>query len=225
MSFVALGGGLLIYSMRKWAFRWYEGLPRVDSLQVFAQVVSGIAATARWVTERMENGSLQRYLVLMLVSSLLVVVYALTPLQALRGAVPLTPLDGITVVGMLLLALASVMTVIFHRRRLMALMVLSVVGLLVALVFARYSAPDLALTQISVEVVTIILLILALFFMPDRTPVESSSLRSFRDLIIASAFGTMVALLAYAVLSRPYDSIASFFLENSVSGGAFRSLG
>ncbi|BAP80526.1 NADH:ubiquinone oxidoreductase subunitL/multisubunit Na+/H+ antiporter MnhA subunit [Pseudomonas sp. MT-1] len=219
MSFVALGGGLLIYSMRKWAFRWYEGLPRVDSLQVFARVVSGIAATARWVTERMENGSLQRYLALMLVSSLLVVIYALTPLQTLRGSVPLTPLDGITVGGMLLLGLASVMTVVFHRRRLMALMVLSVVGLMVALVFARYSAPDLALTQISVEVVTIILLILALFFMPDRTPVESSSLRSFRDLIIASSFGTMVALLAYAVLSRPYDSIASFFLENSVSGG------
>ncbi|WP_404440553.1 monovalent cation/H+ antiporter subunit A [Stutzerimonas chloritidismutans] len=219
MSFVALGGGLLIYGMRKWAFRWYEGLPRVDSLQVFGSVVSGIAGTARWVTERMENGSLQRYLALMLFSSLVVVVYALTPLQSLRGTVPLTPMDSITVLGLGILGLASVMTVIFHRRRLMALMVLSVVGLMVSLAFARYSAPDLALTQISVEVVTIILLILALFFMPDRTPVESSSLRSFRDLILAGAFGTMIALLAYAVLTRPYDSISSFFLENSLPGG------
>jgi multicomponent K+:H+ antiporter subunit A len=219
MSFVALGGGLLIYSMRKWAFRWYEGLPRVDSLQVFARLVSEIARTARWVTERMESGSLQRYLALMLLSSLLLVVYALTPLQSLHGPLSFTPLDSITVFGLLILCLTSVLTVIFHRRRLTALIVLSVVGLMVALTFARYSAPDLALTQLSVEVVTIILLILALFFMPDRTPAESSSLRSFRDLILAGSFGTMIALLAYAVLTRPYDSIASFFLENSVSGG------
>ena len=219
MSVVALVGGLLIYAMRKWAFRWYDGLPRIDSLQVFARVVSDTAATSRWVTERLENGSLQRYLSLMLISSLVVVVYALIPLQPLRGAVPLTELDVITALGLVLLALVSVVTVFVHRRRLVALMVLSVAGLLVAMAFARYSAPDLALTQISVEVVTIVLLIVALFFMPDRTPAESSSLRSFRDLIIASSFGIMVALLAYAVLTRPYDSIAPFFLEQSVPGG------
>jgi multicomponent K+:H+ antiporter subunit A len=155
----------------------------------------------------------------MLISTLVLVVFALTPLQTLHGTVALTPLDGITVAGMVILALTSLLTVLFHRRRLVALMVLSVVGLMVALGFARYSAPDLALTQLSVEVVTIILLILALFFMPDRTPAESSSLRAFRDFILAGGCGTMVALLAYTVLTRPYDSIASFFLENSVSGG------
>src|SRR3546814_2080613 len=83
---------------------------------------------------------------------------------------------------------------------------LSVVGLMVALGFARYSAPDLALTQLSVEVVTIILLILALFFMPDRTPAESSSLRAFRDFVLAGGSGTMVALLAYTVLTRDRKS-------------------
>ena len=219
MSFVALVGGVLIYGLRKWVFRWYEGLPHVDSLDVFKRVIREITSGARWVTERLENGSLQRYLMLVLVSSLVLVIYALTPLEALSGPVALTPLDIITVGGMVVLSLTSLLTVLFHRRRLVALMVLSVVGLMVALVFARFSAPDLALTQLSVEVVTIILLILALFFMPDRTPAESSSLRSFRDLILAGSFGTMIALLTYAVLTRPYESIASFFLENSVSGG------
>ncbi|MHB0819302.1 monovalent cation/H+ antiporter subunit A [Stutzerimonas stutzeri] len=219
MSFVALLGGVLIYGLRKWIFLWYEGLPRVDSLEVFRRVISDLTAGARWVTERLESGSLQRYLMLVLFSSLLLVIYALTPLEVFSGPVALTPLDIITVGGMAILSLASLLTVLFHRRRLVALMVLSVVGLMVALAFARYSAPDLALTQLSVEVVTIILLILALFFMPDRTPAESSSLRSFRDLILAGSFGTMIALLTYAVLTRPYESIASFFLENSVSGG------
>ena len=219
MSFLALGGGILIYALRKWSFRWYEGLPAVDSLQVFGQAIRSLAAAARSVTGLLENGSLQRYLALMMISTLVVVVYALIPLESLRGSQPLTPIDGITLVGMGILMATSLLTVLFHRKRLVALITLSVVGLMVALAFARFSAPDLALTQLSVEVVTIILLILTLFFMPDRTPAESSSLRSFRDLMLAGSFGVMVALLSYAVLTRPYDSIASFFLANSVSGG------
>ncbi|RRV15111.1 monovalent cation/H+ antiporter subunit A [Pseudomonas saudiphocaensis] len=219
MSFVALVGGVLIYALRKWIFQWYEGLPCVDSLEVFRRVISEITKGARWMTERLDNGSLQRYLALVLFSSLVLVVYALAPLQALGGKVALTTPDVFTVFGMLILCLASVLTVLFHRRRLVALVILSVVGMLVALAFARFSAPDLALTQLSVEVVTIILLILTLYFVPDRTPAESSSLRALRDLVLAGGFGTMIAMLTYAVLTRPYNSIASFFLENSVSGG------
>lgn len=219
MSFIALGGGILIYALRRWSFRWYEGLPAVDSLQVFGQAIRGLASSARWVTGLLECGSLQRYLTFMLISTLVLVVYALSPLESLRGPLALTPVDGMTLLGMVILMATSVITVLFHRRRLVALMILSVAGLLVALGFARFSAPDLALTQLSVEVVTIILLILTLFFMPDRTPAESSSLRSMRDLVLASGVGVMIALLSYAVLTRPFDSIASFFLENSVSGG------
>ncbi len=92
--------------------------------------------------------------------------------------------------------------------RLVALLILSVAGLLVALAFARFSAPDLALTQLSVEVVTMVLLMLALYFLPSRTPAESSSLRGLRDVALASGVGMLVALLAYAVLTRPYESIA-----------------
>src|SRR5690606_9757020 len=77
MSFVALVGGVLIYALRKWIFQWYEGLPRVDSLEVFRRVISEITKGARWMTERLDNGSLQRYLALVLFSSLVLVVYAL----------------------------------------------------------------------------------------------------------------------------------------------------
>ncbi|WP_312909948.1 monovalent cation/H+ antiporter subunit A [Stutzerimonas nitrititolerans] len=219
MSFIALGGGILIYAARKWSFSWYEGLPEVDSLQIFGQFIRSLAASARRITDTLESGSLQRYLALMLISTLVLVIYALMPLESLRGSRPLTSIDGGTLLGMGILMVSSLLTVFFHRRRLVALMILSVAGLLVALGFARFSAPDLALTQLSVEVVTIILLILTLFFMPDRTPAESSSLRSMRDLVLASGVGVMIALLSYAVLTRPFDSIASFFLENSVSGG------
>ena len=88
-----------------------------------------------------------------------------------------------------------------------------------ALAFVKFSAPDLALTQLAVEVVTIVLLLLALYFLPNVTPAESSPSRRWRDGGIALLAGGGAALLSWAVLTRPADSIASWFLDNSVSGG------
>ena len=58
----------------------------------------------------------------------------------------------------------------YHRHRLLALVLTSVVGLVVSLTFVYFSAPDLALTQLSVEVVTTILMLLALNYLPQKTP-------------------------------------------------------
>ena len=219
MSVIALVGGIIVYACREPLFRWYNGMPEVDAKEMFELLNSRLVKSARWITRLLESGSQQRYVALLLISALVLITVALSSMDSLGGEVPLSPLDGITVLGMLVLCVMAVLTVVFHRNRLKALMTLSCAGLMVALAFARYSAPDLALTQLSVEVVTIILLVLALFFMPDRTPMESSSLRGLRDVLLAGGSGIAVALLAYAVMTRPYDSIASFFLENSVSGG------
>ncbi len=219
MSVVALVGGVLVYALRKPLFNWYAGLPEVDAKLVFEQQVQRVVALAARLTAWLENGSLQRYLAWLLGAALVVVAVELAPLARLTGSRGLTPLDGITALGMLVLAFSGLATALFHRMRLVALLILSVAGLLVALAFARFSAPDLALTQLSVEVVTMVLLMLALYFLPSRTPAESSSLRGLRDVALAGGVGMLVALLAYAVLTRPYESIAGFFVENSVSGG------
>src|SRR5690606_5286765 len=121
------------------------------------------AAIQRWVhhaqrlTKRLENGSLQRYMALLLIAALVAAGSPLFDLDALTGSRPLLPLDGVAITGAGLLALAAILTVIWHNQRLIALLLLSVVGLMVSLIFARFSAPDLAMTQLAVEVVTVIL--------------------------------------------------------------------
>ena len=219
MSFIALFGGILVYTFRQPLFRWYAGLPQMDAKLVFENAVQGLVKVAQWMTHLLENGSLQRYLAVILLASLAVVTVALGPLSSLQGPQALSPVDVVTGLSMGMLALSALITVVFHRRRLVALLMLSVVGLLVALAFVRFSAPDLALTQLSVEMVTMVLLMLALFFLPATTPGESSSLRGLRDFILAGGFGTLVALLVYAVLTRPYETIADYFIANSVPGG------
>jgi multicomponent K+:H+ antiporter subunit A len=220
MSCLALVGGILVYMGRKPLFRAYESLPQLDANLLFEQQVQRLVAGASWITTHLENGSLQRYLALLLGSALVLVAVALAPLPQLTGDRGLSPLDAFTTLCMLMLAGSGLLTAIFHRQRLVALLILGVGGMLVALAFARFSAPDLAQTQLVVEVVTIILLMLALYYLPSRTPSESSLPRTARDLLLAGGCGAMVAVLAYAVLTRSYDTgIAEFFLANSISGG------
>ncbi|WP_022961258.1 monovalent cation/H+ antiporter subunit A [Halopseudomonas pelagia] len=219
MSIVALVLGVLVYAGRGRIFDLYERLPELDGKLVFERLVQSLVRRAGQFTLLLENASLQRYLAWMLAAALVVSGYWLLRLPSLRGELALSPVDAVTAVGALMLMIAAVATVIWHKQRLVALVMLSVVGLFVALAFARFSAPDLALTQLSVEVVTIILLMLALFFLPRLTPAESSGLRRTRDLGLAGMAGLLVTGLSFAVMTRPYETIAGYFLENSVSGG------
>jgi multicomponent K+:H+ antiporter subunit A len=137
----------------------------------------------------------------------------------LAGDRPLTPVDPVSLTAAGALIIAALGTVLLHRQRLAALLLMSVVGLVIALAFVKFSAPDLALTQLSVEVVTVVLLLLALYFLPWRSPLESGSARRTRDILIAGASGLGAGALTWAVLTRPQETIADFFLANSVPGG------
>jgi multicomponent K+:H+ antiporter subunit A len=95
-----------------------------------------------------------------------------------------------------------------------------VVGLLIAPLFAFFSAPDLALTQISVEVVTILLMLLALHFLPKATPRESGTPRRMADVGIAAVAGLGLGWLAFAMLTRQpaFEPISHFHLAQSKPG-------
>ncbi|WP_165855588.1 monovalent cation/H+ antiporter subunit A [Marinobacter sp. JSM 1782161] len=219
MSFVAFFGGLLMYSQRHKLFAFHDRFKEVDEKAVFEAVVSWVTERAHNLTARIENGSLQRYVVLLLGSAVLVALWPVARLGWFIGPAGVSPLDAPTAVGAGILVVAAIGTAAMHRERVYALVLLSVVGLMVALGFARFSAPDLAMTQLSVEVVTIILLMLALYYLPSWTPQEAGRFRRWRDIVIALVAGGGMFLVTLAMLTRPFDSISSYFLENSVSGG------
>ena len=87
------------------------------------------------------------------------------------------------------------------------------VGLITCLTFARFSAPDLALTQIVVETVTAVLILLGLRWLPRRLEFRDprrtsmrARARRARDVTLAILCGSGVAALSFAVLTRPAAS-------------------
>lgn len=135
----------------------------------------GLLKFSRYFIATLDTGSLQRQVLIFNLAVLVLgAVGMLGAPAALTGSRTLLPVDGVSLLAALALTAATLGATVLHQRRLTALIVIGAVGLLVALAFVKFSAPDLALTQLAVEVVTIVLLLLALYFLPKTTPAESS---------------------------------------------------
>ncbi|WP_404317976.1 monovalent cation/H+ antiporter subunit A [Malaciobacter canalis] len=221
MSIIAFLGGIFLYSKREKSYALYDKyVSKIDARVPFNAVINFIFSFANKVTSIFDKSSLQSMISWFLVASLFVGFFGFNyGDSSLLGNREFLSIDWVSVVAVCILIVSTFVTAIFHHKRLLALISIGVVGLIVSLIFIKFSAPDLALTQLSVEVVTIILILLALYYLPQTTPKESSNTRINKDLIISILAAMGVFVLALAVLSREYTTIGNFFLENSVSGG------
>ncbi len=215
MSALALAGGLVVYQFRAKLFTWYNKRPDFNELHIFEGITQWFAGHSNALTNGLENGSLQRYIALIIMLFAAMLVLALAPLEHLTGDITMTKPDLIASVSSFILVFAAITTVFIHHNRFGALIIVSVVGLMVAILFARFSAPDLALTQLSVEAVTVVLLMLALYFLPKARLNESNAPRVIRDIILATIAAVGVGILVFAILTRPMETIAGYYLENA----------
>ncbi|WP_178862483.1 monovalent cation/H+ antiporter subunit A [Thiomicrorhabdus cannonii] len=221
MSLIALSVGTLVYLKRHRLFAFHERyIAQIDARRYFNALLDALISVALKITRGFDKGSYQHAAFWVVLASIVMGVAGFMMVSApLFGQRELLPVDMVSLLAALTLVIAAVLTVAWHRRRVVSLIVIGVVGLVVSLTFVKFSAPDLALTQLSVEVVTIVLLLLALYFLPQTTPVETDRLRLGRDALLAIISGVAVTLLTLMVLTRDFAPISHYFIENSVPGG------
>lgn len=221
MSMAAVAGGAVLLKFHpRLAPRW-ETAPRPEAKDIFDGLAYRATLLSRCATDLLHNGALSRFAAVFAVAVVGAGVFAWMGGEAAAPTREPLPVAAIPAIAWALLIVCSLGMIVLHHRRLLVLILMGVVGLIVSLGFIYFSAPDLALTQISVEVVTIILLLLALNFLPKTSPRESSAGRRLRDGVIAAAGGLAIAGLTYAVLMGDFaqQSISAYHLENSYSGG------
>ena len=197
---------------------WAAG-PHPEARALFRAVIAFAVELAQAITQGLHNGALPRYLAFMIGAALLLGTAAFFGSSHEVGQRPLLEANLVTVMAWLMLVGACLTVLAHHRDRLVALIAVGVVGLVVSVAFVYLSAPDLALTQISVEVVTVVLMLLALNFLPKMTPRESSGGRRLRDALLAGAAGLGIGGLAWAVLTRDFETLSGYYLEQAVPGG------
>jgi multicomponent K+:H+ antiporter subunit A len=223
MSAVAVVGGVAMYFGLQQRFNLHLHHWRGWTWRLFfTHAIDGLHNFAGHVTARLENGSLQRYAALLVGSA---IALAAAPFLLGDGAAPvsgdrvLLPAPPLAIIVWLLLLATGAALLATHRQRFLAVVLLSVVGVAATLTFVMLSAPDLALTQLSVDIVSTVLLLMGLALLPPASPRESTRWRRGRDALLALAGGGGVAWLAWLVLTRNHDSISWYFLDNAVTGG------
>ncbi|MEC8629484.1 MAG: monovalent cation/H+ antiporter subunit A [Pseudomonadota bacterium] len=221
MSLIAVFGGLAVLMLFKPLSKIWETTPRPEAKVIFEAIIAAFVRLSQVLTHPLHNGSFTRYAMIGVIAMIAAGYHAYAtgtvaaPVRAIQAAGP------VPIAGWAMLVAATCGLVIMHRQRLLALILIGIVGLMVSVGFVYLSAPDLAMTQFTVEVVTIILLLLALNFLPNQTPVESTTLRRTRDAVVSVAAGLATFGLAYHYLLRDFidPSISEFHLANSYKGG------
>lgn len=224
MSTIALLGGIIFYfSLAKGGkIREIDLDPHLGQFQgklLFELFLKHLLQASRKIKRKTENGSLQSYLVWIIVFTVFIVALPLFNQGLTTGTRELTHAPIIAIVLWLLLFSACWMMLWFHHERIKAVLISGAVGLVVTMIFVGLSAPDLAQTQITVDVVTTVLLLMSLSLLPQLTPYESSRSRRWRDALIAIGGGIGIGWIAWLVMTRDHNSISWFFNQQSIPLG------
>jgi len=209
MSIIGVISGIVLYFSLRKIYNIYSAVNFALGKYLFRRSVEVLFHLAQRFTNAIANGSLQRMLLALV---LVAVIAAAAPYLAapawpvLAASQPLPLLGWIFWLVMLACALAGLF---LYRQRLLAIIVMGGSGLMVAMVFVFLSAPDLALTQLMVEMVTLALMLLGMNYLPAQSPVERAPWRIRRDALIALIAGVGIAGIAYALMTLPPNQDAA----------------
>ena len=234
MSLAALLGGGAVYLALRWQrargpLNEAPGLQHLDGKRAFESLLANASMAARLGRRWLGTQRLQWQILWLVCAALLVASIPLWTRELHIGNRTSLPLSrafiGLWVIGMAC-AIAAAWQAKYHR--LAALTLMGGAGLCTSVTFLWFSAPDLALTQLMVEVVTTVLVLLGLRWLPKREPdlrpptttQRMARLRRLRDLLLSVAAGAGMAALSLAMLSRPFpQSTSTFFLERALTEG------
>ena len=232
MSLIAIAGGIVGYlwlrnHQRRGRLQDAPFVARLNGRRLFESGLIIVTRLARTSVRFVSTRRLQSQVFTIIAVTLLLALFAARGVPLAWGDRARLPASNafvvLWIIGMVCAVGAAVMAK-FHR--LAAITLMGGAGLVTCLTFLWFSAPDLALTQVVVEIVTTILLLLGLRWLPMRLPRPSSRVtmrdraRRTRDLLLAVGAGGGLAALSYAMLTRPApQSISPFFLGRALPEG------
>jgi multicomponent Na+:H+ antiporter subunit A len=218
LSLITLAAGVLVYRYRETlafpaAIR--RGLDWLSPAALYERSLGSLLSVAKAQTRVLQNGLLRYYLLVIISTTI-----ALVGIAWLRGKPQIIRpeygnlwLHEIVLAAVILLAALAILRA---RSRLASIAALGVVGFGVAMIFLLFSAPDLAMTQASVETLTVILFVLVVYRLPRYEGISRISSR-VRDAAIALGMGGLMTALVLMAISTPGESrLAGYFTANSL---------
>lgn len=218
LSLITIGSGTVLYFLLKPSESLLKKVTAFDrfSPQSFIMGISrGFTLAGKGWTGFFQNGYLRYYLITILGFLSLLLAYRLfIGVDLLINTDVMTEVTFYEAVVLLVMAVAILFTV-FSKSRLAAVASLGVVGYSFCLIFLFYSAPDLAMTQFSIDTLTVILFVLVLYNLPKYLKLSDTRVR-IRDGLLSLIFGALISILALEVMSESLSKETSeYYAENA----------
>ncbi|MGA7882837.1 MAG: monovalent cation/H+ antiporter subunit A, partial [Terrimicrobiaceae bacterium] len=232
MSIIAMAAGLLLYALlRRYLEHCEEGPPglrRLKGRRIFERILATVSwRWAPWLETHLGTRRLQQQLRFLVAAGFLAALWPILwtglelrpPTRA--GFDPLFAMIWAVGIGC---AVGAAFQAKYHR--LAALILMGGAGLITCVTFVWLSAPDLAVTQLLVEIVTTILILLGLRWLPKRPERVDSAVgiaartRRCLDAFIAIACGSGIAIISYSMMTSPVSqTIGDYFLQRAYPEG------
>jgi multicomponent Na+:H+ antiporter subunit A len=217
LSALTLIVGIGLYSGRQLLFTAATrsaGLMAYGPEGMYHAALRALVRIADWQTRLLQSGSLRTYLAYILIT--LLGLAGITLALRVPFSLPQLSIPQIHEVGIAVIMLIATVVLLRATSRLVAVIALGVVGYGVALVFLYYGGPDLAMTQFTIETLSVVLFVLVLYRLPRYAQLTTRS-QHVRDGVLAAVCGGLFLTLTIAALVAATDSrLTPYFAENSL---------
>ncbi len=221
LSAVTFVGAIAVYSARD-VVRTRSWRPVLGSEQLYARMVSSLDAVSRLIGPPLHSASLRSYVMVIVVAAMAAGFAALSTLPTLRFAARTdVRLHEVLIVTVII---AGAIAATLAKSTMAAVLSLGVVGYGVAMTFLLYGAPDLAMTQFSVETLTVIIYVLVFRHFRNLGPLSPPLVRS-RDLLIGAGIGTFIGALVLSISTTDTAArLREYFVEFGPTLGHGRNI-
>ena len=218
LSMLTLALGSVVYLGRRWMRRSIKhmiGVLPITMQAAYERLLDITIAIAKWQTKMLQSGSLWQYLIIIIGVTLLTVGRALLVSGELR-LIRIDPEISVWLALLLLAMMVSIGIVVLARSRLQAICGLGVIGAGMAIIFLAFGAPDVGLTQVLVETLTLIFAAIVLLRLPPlQRNRQHSVVRNGLSILVAVAGGAIVTGLLLAVDQYEMDRTITAFYEQA----------
>jgi len=211
---VIVFGTILYFSVTKWSVI-YQAIPVVWN-RIYDWLFRETEDVFNKLTNKYMTGSLRTYLIYIFSFFTLILSYTLFTKDGFKiDTSLLAPIGGYEAVLSLVLVISTI-AILFSKSRLTSIILLGAVGYTVSLFYVVFRAPDLALTQLVIETVSVALFLLCFYHLPKNARKKESIPFKLSNAVISVLVGLVVMLIAIASYStKLFDSISPYYVDNT----------
>nr|MBS0036797.1 DUF4040 domain-containing protein [Saprospiraceae bacterium] len=219
MSFFTVLGGVGLYLLFRPSHRYsnqLKSLEKISSRYLLEQIIRGTKNFFYFITHLLQNGYL-RYYTAVILTFLIFLIGLRMNLGFVSDHQMSFPVDfTFNEIATVAIMVISIFLAVFTSSRIVAVASLGGVGMCICLLFVYYSAPDLAMTQFTIDTLTVVLFVLLLKKLPTYLTKVDTGL-NWRDLVISCTFGAMISVIAMEILltGSVVEGISSYYAENA----------